>query len=137
LGGYTVLPSGVSATNYIVNKVLQTRWGGARYAIRQDLEVEVAYARASQNDYTNYAVKGTAACGSNKTAPALGFAPQGANHSTCAGNIQALSGVIDWRQYKRIDVYLGVMYSQVTGGLASGYLHNHNIASTTGVRLTF
>jgi hypothetical protein len=38
---------------------------------------------------------------------------------------------------KRLDVYGGVMYSQVNGGLASGYLHANNIAPTIGLRLQF
>ncbi len=137
LGGYTVLPSGVNATNYIVNKVLQVGWVGARYAIRPDLDIAAAYYIGGQNDYTNYAVKGTTACGPNKTPAAPGYSPQGANHSTCAGDIQAVSGLIDWRPYKRLDVYAGVMYSQVSGGIANGYLHSNNIAPTAGLRLTF
>ena len=137
LGGYTVLPSGVSATNYIRNKILQVGWVGAKYALRPDLDIAAGYYIAWQNDYTNYAVKGTTPCGPNATVPAPGYAPQGANHSTCAGTLQAVSGLIDWRPYKRLDVYGGVMFSQVSGGMANGYLHSTNIAPTAGLRLTF
>jgi predicted porin len=137
LGGYTVLPSGVSATTYDVNKILQVGWVGARFALRPDLDIAGAYYIATQNDYTNFAVKGTTACAPNTTVPAPGYAPQGANHTTCAGAIQAISGLIDWRPYKRLDVYAGVMFSEASGGIASGYLHSTNIAPTAGLRLTF
>jgi hypothetical protein len=69
--------------------------------------------------------------------PGPGYAPQGANHTTCAGAIQAVSGLIDWRPYKRLDVSAGVMFSEGSGGIASGYLHSTNIAPTAGLRLTF
>ncbi len=137
LGDYTVLPGAVTTSSYVNHKILQVGWVGAKYAVRPDLDIAAAYYVAGQNDYTNYAVKGTAACGPNKTAPAPGYAPQGANHSTCAGDIQAVSGLIDWRPYKRLDVYAGVMYSQVSGGMANGYLHSNNVAPTVGLRLTF
>ena len=137
LGGYTVLPSGVSTTTYAVNKILQVGWVGARYALRPDLDIAGAYYVATQNDYTNFAVKGTTPCAPNTTVPAPGYSPQGSNHTTCAGALQAVSGLIDWRPYKRLDVYAGVMFSEASGGIASGYLHSTNIAPTAGLRLTF
>jgi predicted porin len=137
LGGYTALPGAVTTTAYTVNKVLQVAWVGAKYALRPDLDIAGAYYWAGQNDYTNYAIAGTKACAPNTTAPAPGYAPQGSNHSTCAGTLQALSGLIDWRPYQRLDVYGGVMFSEAAGGIANGYLHSTNIAPTVGVRLTF
>jgi predicted porin len=136
IGGYTVLPGAVSVTNYVDNKVLQVAWVGAKYAIRPDLDIAGAYYWAGQNDYTNYA-GGATPCGPNTTVPAPGYAPQGSNHTTCAGSLQAVSGLIDWRPYKRLDVYAGVMFSEASGGIASGYLHSTNIAPTAGLRLTF
>ena len=137
LGGYTTLPGAVTTTAYTDNKVLQVAWVGAKYALRPDLDITGAYYWAGQNDYTNYAVKGAAPCGPNTTAPAPGYAPQGSNHSSCAGSLQAVSGLIDWRPYKRLDVYGGVMFSEAGGGIANGYLHSTNIAPTVGLRLTF
>ena len=43
----------------------------------------------------------------------------------------------DYRLSKRFDVYGGAMYSQVLDGLASGYIHNNNIAPTVGMRFAF
>jgi hypothetical protein len=45
--------------------------------------------------------------------------------------------MLDWRPVKRVDIYGGVMYSQATGGMASGYIHDANTAYTGGVRINF
>jgi len=59
------------------------------------------------------------------------------NNSTCAGYTDAVSGALDWRPWKRVDVYAGVMYSKVGGGMANGYAHADNAAFTGGVRVIF
>ena len=41
---------------------------------------------------------------------------------SCRGVFDALFATIDFRPAKRVDAYLGVKWTQVTGGLASGYL---------------
>jgi predicted porin len=45
--------------------------------------------------------------------------------------------MVDYRITKRLDAYAGVMWSQVTGGLASGYLNFQNIGPTVGLRFQF
>ena len=45
--------------------------------------------------------------------------------------------MVDYRVTKRLDAYAGAMWSQVTGGLASGYLHSQNIGPTVGLRFQF
>jgi hypothetical protein len=79
------------------------------------------------------------ACAPNTTrTAATGFQLlKGTINSYCAGDENAVSGLIDWRPLKRLDVYAGVIYSQVTGGLASGFFHTSNVAPTAGLRLTF
>ncbi len=136
LGGYTVLPSAVSVTNYIDKKILQVAWVGAKYAVRSDIDITGAYYFAHQNDY---APPGSAptVCGPNTKAPVPGGSPQGALNSHCAGNLYALSALIDYRPLKRLDVYAGLMYSQASGGIASGYIHSDNIDPTIGLRLSF
>jgi predicted porin len=133
LGGYTVLPGQVTATSYINHKVLQIAWVGAKYAVRPDLDLISGFYEGWQNNYTT---PGTV-CKANTTVPYTGYAPQGSSSASCAGTIWAVSGLVDWRPYKRLDVYGGVMFSEVTGGLANGYLHTTNIAPTVGMRLTF
>ena len=45
--------------------------------------------------------------------------------------------MIDYRPLKRVDLYAGLMYSHVSGGLATGYLDNDNFAPTVGIRVRF
>jgi predicted porin len=138
LGGYNVLPGAVSVTNYVNNKIMQVAWVGAKYAIRPDLDIAGAYYWAGQNNYSPFADLNVASyCAANRTPAFPGAAPQGAAHSTCAGALQAISGLIDWRPLKRLDVYAGSMFSQASGGVANGYIHSINIAPTAGLRLTF
>lgn len=137
LGGYTVLPSGLaSTTTYANNKHLQVAWVGVKYAIRPDLDLTGAYYIAHQNDYRPPGSKSTV-CGPNTVAPMPGASPQGTLNTYCAGNLQAVSALIDFRPVKRLDVYAGVMYSIASGGIASGYIRNTNIDPTIGLRLSF
>ena len=136
LGGYTVLPGAVNVTSYIDNKHLQVAWAGARYALRSDLDIAAAYYVARQNDYAPAGSKPTV-CGPN-TVPAIsGATPQGTLNSYCAGDLQAVSALIDYRPLKRLDLYAGMMFSIASGGIASGYIHNSNFAPTVGMRLVF
>ena len=138
LGGYTVLPGAVNATAYADNKILQVVWFGAKYAIRDNLDVTGAIYYGNQNNYSPVADLRSASYCAPNTKPAIaGATPQGSANSTCAGNIYALSALVDYRPWKRLDVYAGVMYSQVSGGIASGYLHSNNIDPTVGLRVSF
>jgi predicted porin len=144
LGGYNVLPgaANVNITAYSNNKVLQVAWAGASYAIRPDLDITGAYYYARQNNFyptTLSAAARATACNPNTTrTAATGFQLlKGTANTYCAGDENAVSGLIDWRPFKRLDVYAGVMFSKVTGGLASGFFHTSNVAPTAGLRLTF
>jgi predicted porin len=120
LGGYTVLPGNVNSTAYTLNKILRAFWTGVRFDVRDDLSLAAAYYHYYQNDYN------TSACTDG-----------GLSASSCRGAEDAFSAMIDYRPIKRIDAYAGVMWSQVTGGLASGYLYHINLAPTVGVRVEF
>ncbi len=120
LGDYTVLPGYVTSSAYTNNKILRVFWTGLRLAIRDDLDVNGAYYHYYQNDYNT----GTCTDG-------------GLSASSCRGSLNAVSAMIDYRPIKRVDLYGGVMWSQVTGGLASGYLYHINLAPTAGVRVQF
>lgn len=136
IGDYTVLPGAVSATTYNVNKILQVAWVGAKYAVRSNLDVTGAFYYAEQNNYSPLG-ESASYCAPNTTPAVAGAVPQGAAHTTCAGSLYALSALIEYRPLKRLDLYAGLMYSQASGGIASGYIHNNNIAPTIGLRLTF
>ena len=120
IGNYNVLPGYVTSTAYDNNKILRVFWTGAKYAVRDNIDVAGAFYHYYQNDYN------TSACTDG-----------GLSASSCAGTLNALSAMIDYRPAKRLDLYAGVMWSQVTGGLASGYLYHANFGPTAGLRLQF
>ena len=120
LGGYTVLPGYVNSTAYTNHKILRAFWTGVRFAVRDNLDLAGAYYHYWQNDYS------TSACTEG-----------GLSASSCHGTENAVSAMIDYHPWKRVDAYAGVLWSQVTGGLASGYLYTINLAPTVGVRVRF
>jgi hypothetical protein len=142
-GGY---PAVVQANTYVNPKNLQVAWIGAKYSILSNLDFNAAYYYISQNTYTNATTKyntgGSSThtgvgCGPNLNPAIPGSTPQGANAAACSGDEYALSGAFDWRLLKRLDLYTGVMFSKVSGGLANGFIQNNNTAFTTGVRVAF
>jgi hypothetical protein len=120
LGGYTVLPGAVNTTEYDIAKILRVAWIGAKVAVRDDLDVAAAVYHYNQNNYN------TATCTNG-----------GLSDSKCAGTLDAASGMVDYRVTKRLDMYAGVMWSKVAGGLASGYLNFQNVGPTVGLRFQF
>jgi predicted porin len=94
------------------DKILQTAWFGVRYAITPALDITGAYYHEWQNTFA--------------TAPATlaGCAALGSSNAACSGTLDAVSFVLDWRFAKHVDLYAGVMWSQVNGGLASNFIVN-------------
>jgi predicted porin len=107
----------VNNTNFPSDKILQTAWVGVRYLITPSLDITGAYYHEWDNTFA--------------TAPATlaGCAALGSSSSQCAGTLDAVSLVLDWRFARHMDVYAGVMWSQVTGGLANSFIVNN--AGTT------
>lgn len=120
IGNYPVPAGFVNATAYTEHKILRVFWTGAKYALRDNLDVAGAYYHYYQNDYN------TAPCTDG-----------GLSASSCRGALNAFSAMIDYRPSKRVEAYGGFMWSQVTGGMASGYLNSVNFAPTIGVRVKF
>jgi predicted porin len=134
IGGYAILPGGVKSNAYNDALDFQAFWGGVKYSILSNLDVTGAYYHYIQ---ANYDTNPIANCVANTTVPAPGYSPQGTKSSDCAGTLDAISGELDWKPYKRVDIYAGLMYSQVHGGLASGYLNANNLDPTVGLRVQF
>jgi predicted porin len=103
------------------DKILQTAWFGVRYSITPALDITGAYYHEWQNNFA--------------TAPATvtACAALGSNSPTCSGTLDAVSVVVDWRFAKHVDLYAGVMWSQVNGGLASNFFVNNNGTTTQAV----
>lgn len=104
------------------SKTLQVYWAGVKYSFMENFDLTAAYYGYKQNAYAT-----------GKEAGCSSAAVSGA----CSGNLNAVSLIADYRFTKRFDVYGGAMWSQVTGGLANGYLQTNNTNPTIGVRFSF
>jgi predicted porin len=123
-GGYVL--GAVNNTAFTTDRVLQVFWGGAKYAIRPDLDLSIAYYHEAQNSFQGGtpATLNAAHCSN-------------ASLSQCSGQLDAVSFVADYRFAKRFDAYAGIMWSQVSNGLASGFLQRSSIDPTVGLRFQF
>lgn len=124
LGGYTL--GTVNNAAFGTDRILQVFWTGARYAVRPDLDLSVAYYHEEQNSFQG----GT---------PATFNASRctNASLSQCSGQLDAVSFLADYRFAKQFDAYAGIMWGQVSNGLASGFLHRSAIDPTVGLRFQF
>ena len=124
------VPAAISGTSYSglpgsgSDKHLQIMWTGAKYSVSDNLDIATGYYHYIQNDFLV----------PSKTANCVTSA---AAHSQCAGTLDAISGVVDWRFLPKWDLYAGLMYSNVNGGLSNGYLNRSNIDPTVGLRFRF
>ncbi len=136
LAGAKAFPTAwTNFTNYNVNRIAPYFWVGAKYAITPQIDVTGAYYYEQQSDFN------TSACTyGNSTI----VQPDGnklvinrESSNKCAGVQDAFSALIDWRPVKRVDLYAGLMVSNVYGGFANGFQATQNIAPTAGLRIKF
>jgi len=121
--------SGVEDNNLDSPKVVQIWWTGAKYSFDSKTDFTVAWYHQLQNDF-----RSPTTC--NDVA---GF------RSSCAGTLNEVSLYVDHHVTKRFDVFAGIAYSDVSGGLSIAiphgpgvpYYHNNNTAPTLGGRFTF
>jgi hypothetical protein len=55
----------------------------------------------------------------------------------CAGTFNAISAIADWQFAPKWDLYTGLIFSKVNGGLANGYIERNNIDPNVGLRFRF
>jgi predicted porin len=122
-------------TNFTVPRIAPYFWVGAKYAITPQLDVTGAYYYLQQTDFN------TTACttvNSTFTEPnGHKFTITTPSSNKCAGTEDAFSALIDYRPVKRVDLYAGIMVSNVYGGLANGFQAFQNVAPTAGLRVKF
>jgi hypothetical protein len=99
--------SAVTVNSYNVQRVLNTFCTGVKWKVRSDLEAAVGFYYQGQNNYN--------------TSPCTGSGPF-ISSSKCSGSQDGLSVYLDWKPVKRVDIYAGVMLTNVYGGIANGYL---------------
>lgn len=122
IGGYVLAYISPAASPYANPKKLTISWLGARYAPTPKWDLVGAYYRYDQNAY---------ATGSNAGC-------SGTVAGSCSGSENFASFVAVYHATKRFDLYTGAMWSQVQGGLASGYeFHTSNVDPTVGARYSF
>jgi predicted porin len=111
----------ISTTSFDAgNRPLHVMWAGLKYAYSEQLDLMGGYYHYDQPAY------GMPASCINPAASA-----------TCHGTFDAISVAADWRFAKKFDAYGGIMFSEVNGGLANGYLNRSTIDPTVGVRFRF
>ena len=120
IGGYKL--GAVNNTAYAAgDKILQVYWAGARYSVTPQLTAALAYYGEKQNAY---------ATGANTNCSSV-------VSGACSGHFNAMSVSLDYHLTKRFDSYAGAMWSNVSHGLANGYLHTTMIDPTIGLRFSF
>jgi predicted porin len=124
-------------TNYNIPRIAPFFWVGAKYAITPQIDVTGAFYWLQQTDYA-----GTTATCAPTTSTFV--QPNGSkfnftalNSGKCAGQTDFISALIDYRPVKRVDLYAGIMISNVYGGLANGYQVAQTVNPTAGIRIKF
>ena len=151
IGGYSV-PATIVTTNKTIAKLFPTTWVssttyndmrvvnvpfiGAKYAINPQLDVIGAFYYEIQNNYNS----STTPCAAVPPLLSIrtGRPPRYAHQQQRLrrhGN--PLSFLLDYRPLKRVDLYAGLMISNVYAGLANGFQQTQNIAPTVGMRVKF
>ena len=111
---------------YGSTRELQIPWAGARYSLASGWSFTAAYYYLDQPAFSST---------SKLSSPQAGSPNQ--QQAYTAGTVNDGSFVVDYQFNKHFDVYAGVNYSAIDGGLASGYLANNNTSVITGARLKF
>ncbi len=122
--GIFVPPGSVTSNAYNLARDQNTVWTGLKYAAMKNLELSAGVYWESQNDY----LQGPAVCTGSGTTTSSG---------KCSGGRYSYSFMVDWKPVPRVDVYAGVMVSNVYGGVASGFQYSQNVDPTVGVRFRF
>jgi predicted porin len=120
IGGYTL--AYVTNTAYAAaDKILHVYWAGARYIVSENLTAAIAYYGEKQNAYATGADANCSSVVSGK----------------CSGHLNVASISLDYHFTKRFDSYAGAMWSNVSHGLANGYIQTTLIDPTIGLRYSF
>ncbi len=111
--------SAITSNAYNFNRNLNTVWTGFKWSVLSNLDVAAGYYYQTQNNY-NFTV-------TNGFTTAAACTGSGAfiSSSKCAGSQDALSLLVDYRPAKRVDIYAGVMVTNVYGGLANGFTQTY------------
>ncbi len=130
IGGYFLTT--VNTHAYDTAKVYDLGWTGAKYETGP-WSFTAAYYHINQGSFLTGATP--TAC-TNVPTVVSGVKVDG-HSSNCSGDYNMVSGLVDYTFNKHFDVYAGVGYSEVSGGLASGFINDNTTLFMTGARLKF
>ena len=80
--------------------------------MRSDLEFAVGFYYQNQNNFNTSPCTGSGAFISS---------------SKCGGSQDGISFLLDWKPVKRVDIYAGIMITNVYGGLANGFFSTSTV----------
>lgn len=129
VGGYTNVTMNNQPYGWGSDRILQTTWAGAKFVTGP-----WAFTAAAYNIHQDaFITSANAVC-----APVANTPTSRAWASNCAGNSNTVSGLVDYTFDKHFDVYTGVAWSNVEGGLANGFIGSlENVTYMSGVRIKF
>jgi predicted porin len=134
IGGYQLTYNNITLLS---TRTLETEWAGLKYETGP-WAFTGAYYHFSQNSFSlaNYYIK-------EKSPPLPYSGGCSVNAFGCSGDSNTVSFLVDYTFNKHFDVYTGVAWSNVTGGLARSsfqndpYLATENTTVVSGLRLKF
>ncbi len=118
LNGYGLLAANTGIA-FVTDKILQTGWVGASYETGP-WTVTGTWYRENQNTYLYTAP--------NTTTP---------NKTSNGGDLDWVSGVVDYKFNKHFDVYGGVTWTDYSGAWTTGLGTNEAVSVATGIRMKF
>jgi predicted porin len=133
-GGYILFST--NNTNYYTDRVQQVSWVGAKYELASGWSFAAAFYHYDQAAF----LTGSAGMSCVTVTTANKASTSFVGHtvgSNCAGTLNDASFAVDYRFNKYLDVYAGVNYSGVTGGLSSGFLSDNTTLVMSGLRVKF
>jgi predicted porin len=134
-GGYNL--AFANNNNYLSDRNQHVFWAGVKYAVTPTLDLIGAYYGIRQEFYT---VGAAPPAGTFQNVPggpvssaaqAANCAINGASSPGCAGQVDMVSFVIDWRFARHVDMYAGVSWQQKANGLANGFVLSNNNGTIT------
>ena len=127
----------ISYTTYANARIAPFWFFGLKYSVTPQLDVSGAFYYQSQNNFNS----STTPCAPANTTfvepNGYKFTVSRLNSNACAGSQDFISFLIDYRPVKRVDLYAGVMISNVYGGFANGFQVTQTINPTAGLRIKF
>ncbi|MGO8954628.1 MAG: porin [Rhodomicrobium sp.] len=134
IGGYVLL---INNIQLLSTRTIQTEWAGAKYETGPWAFVG-AYYHASQSSFSedNYFA-------TNNPPHVGGVGGCNINAFACSGDYDEASALVDYTFNKHFDIYAGIGWSDIKGGLAhsstsnDAYVQTDNTTVVTGMRLKF